>query len=200
MTAGGCKVCRVTEKWGVTSADEELLARWRGEGCDRQGYRKLAEWLNVSLLRREMNRTGLATIGGEARSRYRRLEDESETAEEVRELLRTSGVPIDELERDFVSYGVVRKHLMECLEAERDESGGGDAAWAPDALAYTQRHAASKAADAVRALVNAGRLEAVDQPAVTVTVELTCPSCSRTVPVEEALERGRLCDCSRDAT
>ena len=196
MESTGCKVCRVLEAWDLVDLEEELLARWRGEDGDRMGYRKLAEWLNVTLLRKEMDRAGLTTVGGVAASRYERLEDGGEPGATVREFLRREGLAIEEIERDFVSYGVVRTHLKECLDADREATGTRDAAWTSESVAHTRRFAESKVESAVRAGVNAGRLSVGDAPEISVSIELTCPSCAATVGAEEALEGGWTCGCA----
>lgn len=160
------------------------------------GYRKLAEWLNVTLLRKEMDRAGLTTVGGAAAARYERLNEGGESATTVRRFLREEGLAVDEVERDFVSYGVVRTHLKECLDAERETTDSSDAAWTPGSLAHTRRFAESKVESTVRAGINADRLVIGGKPEVSVSIEITCPSCSTTVPAETALEEGWTCNCT----
>ena len=195
MTDHGCKVCRVLDERDAGHLDDELVARWHGEGDERMGYRRLADWLNVTLLRREMERVGLPTGGGEARSRYERLTGEA-TADAVRRLLRQEGVAVDALTDDFVSYSVVRTHLRDCLGEERDPSPPVE--WEADRLADLQTYAASEAADAIRSLVNKGKLSAGGAVEPAVTIRVRCAACGATTPVDEALAAGAVCDC-RDA-
>jgi hypothetical protein len=198
MSDDRCKVCTTLKTWGRPWMEQSLVARWRGEEGEegeRMGYRRLAYWLNVSLLQRAMDRAGLPTAGNEAASRYDRLIGDDETvARGVREVLREGGVPIDDLERDFVSYGVVRTHLRDCLDLDRPTvQTGGD--WEADAVEGARRRAEDRVFAAVRARYNKGRLEAGGLPEVDVAVTITCPVCGTTVPVDEAFEAGRLCDC-----
>lgn len=72
----GCKVCRVLDQRDLEGYDEHMLSAWRGDGPNRNGYRELARWLNVTLLRREMDEVGLSTLGGEADSKYERLQND----------------------------------------------------------------------------------------------------------------------------
>ncbi|WP_254861532.1 rod-determining factor RdfA [Halovivax gelatinilyticus] len=189
MTDYGCKVCRVLDERELEGYDETLLDRWLADGPGRMGYRALARWLNTTMLRREMDMAGLTTLGDEAASKYDRLTADDDTVSaEVRSSLRTDGVPIDELEADFVSYGVVRTHLTECLGAERDPEPDSD--WERDALSITRQHAETKAAEAIRSLENKGELEAVGDISVNVTFELECAETHRTVALERALRRG----------
>ncbi|GAB7095160.1 hypothetical protein JCM30237_23130 [Halolamina litorea] len=192
MTDHGCKVCRVLDERGLGHLDAELVARWRGDGEARLGYRRLADWLNTTLLRREMERVGMATGGGEARSRYDRLSDD-DTAEGVADLLRRGGVAVDDLRADFVSYSVVRTHLRDCLGEERDPAPPSD--WEADRIQALEEYAADQAGDAVRSLVNKGTLDAGGEVSPSVSVTVTCADCGATVAFADAVDAERFCDC-----
>lgn len=187
MSEHGCKVCRVLADRGMGEYESRLVSQWKGEEGQRKGYRQLAEWFNVTILRREMDRSGLPTLGNEAESKYERLRGDDTVAEEVRTNLRTAGVPIDQIESDFVSYGVMRKHLTECL-GEEYEAESTD--WEEDAIETTKHHASSKISEAVSSAVSKGNLEAVGDITVTVSVELECDETRVSVPVERAMRRG----------
>lgn len=178
--------------------DQKLLDEWRGVDGQRKGYRTLARELNVALLRREMDRAGIETVAGEATSKYERLTDGGEdVARETRELLSENGVFVRDLERDFVSYGVVRTHLQSCLEAEyTPEPSTGE--WTTTSIEIASSAAASKATEAVRALVNRGELHAGGDVTVSVSVTATCTECESTVEVEDAVDRGYVCECDID--
>jgi hypothetical protein len=188
MADYGCKVCRVLDERGMERYESRLVEQWQEEGSQRKGYRQLATWLNVTTLRREMDQAGLSTLGDEARSKYERLTGDDETvAAEVRNSLRTRGVPVDAVEDDFVSYGVVRKHLKECLGEDRAFEGGD---WEADAIDIARDHAQSKVEAAVGSLVRKGDIEAVGDVAVHVDVELECTETHVRVPLDRALRRG----------
>ena len=194
MTDYGCKVCRVLDERGLNRLDEELVARWHGESSERMGYRRLADWLNTTLLRREMERAGVPTGGDEARSRYDRLRGDDDTADAVGDLLRREGVTVDSVREDFVSYSVVRTHLRDCLGEERDSSPPAD--WETDRLEGLQAYTTDEAADAIRSLVNKGALSAGGEIEPVVSIRVTCSACGVTVPVDDALAAGTFCDCS----
>ena len=195
MTDDRCKVCRTLSAWGRPWMEESLVARWRGEEGERMGYRRLARWLNATLLEQAMERAGLPTAGDEAASRYDRLVgDDEDVARGVREVLQDGGVPVDDLAADFVSYGVVRTHLLECLEAERPERDPDD--WEADAVAAARKRALEQVYAAVRARFNKDRLAAGGVPDVDVAVTLTCPACGVQASAVEALNSRMLCDCS----
>lgn len=188
MDEYGCKVCRVLDERDMERYESQLVDQWQADRPQRKGYRQLAEWLNVTVLRREMDRAGLSTLGDEATSKYERLRGDDETvAAEVRNDLRTAGIPIDEVESDFVSYGVVRTHLKECL-GEDQEFESGD--WEADAIDIARDHAARKVREAVESLQHKGEIDAVGDLTVHVDVELECESTHVRIPVDRAIRRG----------
>jgi hypothetical protein len=187
MGEHGCKVCRVLDERGMQGYESRLVAQWKGEAGQRKGYRNLSKWLNVTILRREMDRSGMSTLGNEAESQYERLQREDTVAEEVRTNLRTAGIPIDSVEADFVSYGVVRTHLTECL-GESYEHEEGD--WEAESIEMTRSFAESKLSEAVRSASKKGKLEAVGDISVSVSIELECEATHVRVPIDQALRRG----------
>jgi hypothetical protein len=189
----GCKVCRVLAARDLGHYDDRILSEWRGDEDGRTGYRGLARWLNVTLLAREMERAGLPTLGGEPESKYERLRGEDATAEEVATLLRREGVDVERLRDDFVSYGVVRTHILDCLDAEYEPEEPTD--WEPAAIDVARDHARERIGESVRALVGKGRLEAGDGVSVHLAVELECETCGTRVPLDRALRRGAVCEC-----
>lgn len=187
MTDTRCKVCRVLADREMEEYEQRMAEHWHGESGTRMGYRQLAEWFNVTLLRREMDKAGVSTLGDEAESKYERLQDGGTVAEEVRTVLERNGVPIEDVESDFVSYGVIRTHLTECL-GEEYEAESGD--WERDAIDRARDHAEQKISEAVAAAVSKGKLDAVGEVSVEVSVDLTCSETHVSVPVEQALRRG----------
>lgn len=193
MPEHGCKVCRVLAERGMERYEQRLIEQWKADRPQRKGYRQLATWLNALILRREMERAGLSTLGDEAASKYERLTaDDSAIAAEVRDALQNSGIDVESLENDFVSYGVVRTHLKECLDQERPEEESTE--WEPEAIEIARSRAEQKTREAVRALVNKERLSTGGDVSVHVSVELECERCHSRVPVERALRRGYICN------
>lgn len=192
MSEHGCKVCRVLDERDMERYEDQLVDQWQADGPDRKGYRQLAEWLNVTMLRREMDRAGLSTLGREAASKYERLDEGSPSVEEeVATDLAAAGIDVDGLRADFVSYGVVRTHLRDCLDLEYTPESGD---WEADAIEMARDYATEKVAAAARSLHNKGDLDA-GELAVNVDVELECESCHATVPADRAIRRGYICEC-----
>jgi hypothetical protein len=197
MSEYGCKLCRVLDERGLADYDERMLAQWRGETGPRKGYRTLATDFNTTLLRREMDRAGVSTLGDEAESKYGRLTGDNEAvAREVREVLRGEGVPIDDLEADFVSYGAVRTHFKSCLEADYDPDISQTASdWERTTIDIARSTATEKTAEAVGALVSSGTLEIGGEPSIEVDISIECSSCHTRIPVDRAIRRGYVCRC-----
>lgn len=187
MTDKTCKVCRVLAEREMGEYESQMVSHWKGEIGQRKGYRQLAEWFNVTMLRREMDKAGLSTLGNEAESKYERLNDEQTVAEEVRMDLRRAGLPIDDLESDFVSYGVIRKHLTECLGEEYEHKSSD---WEREAIDRARSHAQQKISEAVQAALSKGKLTAAGEVTVNVSVELECEETQVRIPVDRAMRRG----------
>lgn len=192
----GCKVCRVLADRDLGHYDERLLSEWRGDEAQRKGYRQLARWLNITLLRREMDKAGLPTLGKEAESKYDRLRGEETNAAEVADILEREGIDVERLYDDFVSYGVVRTHITECLGAEYEPGEPDD--WETNAIDIARDHARGKVHDAVRSLAGKGVIEAGGDITVHLDVELECETCRSRVPLRRALRRGRVCRCKSE--
>jgi hypothetical protein len=196
MSDFGCKVCRVLEERDMKRYEGRLLEKWQGSEAERKGYRQLARWLNVTALQREMDRAGLSTLGGEAESKYERLQGEQKIADEITESLSQAGIDVSRLSSDFVSYGVVRTHIKECLGAEREVTSSD---WEQDAIKISRDHAETKFVEAVRSLDNKGKLAAGGDISVHVTADIECEACQAQVPLERAVRRGYICDCGESS-
>jgi hypothetical protein len=189
----GCKVCRVLDERGLSGYDDRLLSEWRGEDGQRKGYRELARWLNVTLLRREMDEVGLSTLGDEAGSKYDRLTNDDTNAVEVANMLEREGVDVEALTGDFVSYGVVRTHITDCLGASYEPPEPTE--WESEAVSIARDHALEKIEQAVSSLLRKGTVAAGGPVSVSLDVELECEACQSRVPLRRALRRGHVCQC-----
>lgn len=201
MSEYGCKLCRVLDERGLVDYDERMLAQWRGETGPRKGYRTLATEFNTMLLRREMDRAGVSTLGDEAESKYARLTGDNEAvAREVREVLKGEGVPIDELEADFVSYGAVRTHIKSCLNSDYEpEVSSKKSDWERTTIDIARSTAVEKTTEAVGAMISSESLEIGGEPSVKVDISVECSSCHTRIPVERAIRRGYVCRCGTDS-
>ena len=191
MSEDGCKVCRLRREYDLERLDETLLERWQ-RPKDRQGYRQLATYVNATLLEYELERAGVYTLEPAAIALYERLVDGDA---EIMRKLRLEEVPLDRLERDFVSYGVIRTHLTECLGAEWSGTER-TTEWERETLETVVPRLVDRSTDAIRSLVERGEIDVPETVEVAVETTVRCPTCDETAAVEALLEGGPLCDCS----
>lgn len=196
MEQYGCKVCRVLDEQGVDHYDDRLLEEWQADRSQRKGYRALTRWLNVTLLRREMDRAGLPTLGGEAASKYERLQNDDGDGAEVERMLRREGVDVDALQDDFVSYGVMRTHLLDCLDAEYERAESASD-WEDESIRIARDHAEGKITEAVQSLVNKDEIAAGGDVSVHVEPEIECGECRMRAPLRRVRRRGYVCECTK---
>jgi hypothetical protein len=108
------------ELGGVGATLEE---RWTRDE-ERWSLRELADWFNRQLLAQVMNDAGLQTVDGEVANNYRLLtDDDVREADRVqlRRRLEQSGIDVDTVRREFVTYQAIRSYLKEVRDATRDQ-------------------------------------------------------------------------------
>jgi hypothetical protein len=143
-----------------------------------------------------MDKAGLPTLGGEAASKYERLRDDDRDGAEVERMLRREGVGIDALDDDFVSYGVMRTHLLECLDAEYEPAESASD-WEAESIRIARDHSEEKIADAVRSLVNKEEIAVGGDVSVRIDAEIECGECEVRAPLRRVRRRGYVCECSK---
>lgn len=174
--------------------NDRLIARWKGDGVGTaQGYRPLTEWFNKQLLKREYDRTGIEAAGTRIDRDYEALGDETLESEEVRDSLRSRGVDVERVEGSFVSWSTMQRHLKDCLGAEK-EPQRARTNWERNSIEFARDQLESKVDDALSSLDSKGELQRASDAEVSITVELSCPECPLRVPLEQALERGYICE------
>ena len=197
-----CKVGAAIERFDLDetadmaeSFDDRLVARWKGEGRNTaQGYRPLTEWFNKRLLKREYDRNGVAAGGTRLDREYEALTgDDDVRLEEVRGALRSDGVDVDAVERSFVSWSTMQRHLTGCLDAEK-EPQRAETDWERNSVAVARDQLTAKVESAVRSLSSKGELEDGEDVDVSVTIELECPECPLRVSLDRAIDRGYVCE------
>lgn len=115
------KVGRGLIKYDLVELADELAARWTVEGDERWGLRKLADWLNKQFLRAALTEADQSVSAADLETIYQQLtaDDVSQgTQTERRNELERAGVPIEQVERDFVSYQAIHTFLTEVADLE----------------------------------------------------------------------------------
>lgn len=202
MTADrGCKVDFVIDRYalsapksGYSSLDEYLVARWTGTEGESAGYQQLTDWFNKRLLKHVYEQNGRETIGTRIDSEYEALNGDDELVrEEVIDDLASDGIAAESLTDDMVSWSTMRRHLKDCLEAEKP-TPPSRTDWELESVNIARERAEQKTVAALRSLANKQRLPEAHRADVTVQIKLSCPECPTRIPLEDALARGYVCN------
>lgn len=201
MARDCCKVARCRRENDLRSPDDALddlddylVARWRGEaGYDETGVRGLVDWFNRYVVRETYIEHGRRVTNTRIESEYDALtsDDEAVVAEVVDDLAR-DGIDGAALRDSFPSRSTMARHLRDCLGAQKDTSATGD--WERDSIEHSRESARDHVSSVLETLANKGRLPGADEAILSIPVYLACPDCSRRVDLEEALERGYICE------
>ncbi|MFD1514191.1 rod-determining factor RdfA [Halomarina rubra] len=195
------KVARLIEAYDLGSSfGAHLEARWTAEGDDRLSLRDLADRFNRELLRSALEDAGESPIDGEVENLYRLLTDDevsSGVQTEASARLERTGVDVDQLERDFVTYQAIRSYLTKYRDAEYSEPSDEDR---PEKVRQTVQRLQSRTQSVTERSL--GQLREADHLTLGefrlfVDVDVLCEDCGAQYGVAELLERGG-CDCDAD--
>ena len=193
----GCKLGRITAEYGLDRLNDELVTSWTGTGEEQYSTRELATQVNQRVLEAALENAGVMLKDGEVENTYRLLTDDdvtSGTRVQTRNELERDGVPIDDVESDFVSHQTVYNHLTKCLEAslaepddeERIERG-------LEKLGALQNRTAAVTDDTIAQLDRNDAIE-IGEFDVLVSVTVTCQDCQEQYTVRDLLDE-RACGC-----
>lgn len=197
------KVGRVIEEYGLDGLGAELETRWTGERGEELSLRALADLFNRRVLEAAMAEAGLRSLDGEVENRYRLLTDEEVSAgmaEQARRDLDRAGVPIEEVETDFVSHQTIYTYLTEHRGAshpssvERTPEERRDREREKIGALITRTTVVTE--DSIERLAKNGALTGGISD-VFVDVQVTCDSCGRSTAAVTFLEQGG-CSCRDD--
>jgi hypothetical protein len=194
------KVGRVIDEYGLEGFGAELETRWTGEQGDGVSLRALADLFNRRVLEAAMDEAGARSLDGEVENRYRLLTDSEVSAgmrEQARRELDRAGVPIEEVESDFVSHQSIYTYL-------KDHRGANH----PSNVERTPEERRERELDKIGALITRTTVvteDSIERLAkgealsggisdVFVDVQVTCESCGRSMAATAFLEDGG-CSC-----
>lgn len=191
-----CKVGTVAAAYGFEDVDDRLRTRWG----DDASVRDLAGGFNRRVLRAAVEASGTVPIDGEIENLYRVLTDDTVDAgsrTRARERLRQDGVPVEDVEDQFVSHQTMYRHLTDCLETEH-ESGYEAPEERVDAWRGRIRSLRNRTASVTERGVD--QLSAADAVAVgsfdvLVDISVLCDDCGGYYDIEEFLD-DRACGCT----
>ncbi|SEH18198.1 hypothetical protein SAMN04487967_3738 [Natronorubrum sediminis] len=195
--ACGCKLGRVAAEYELSSLNSDLVMYWVGDGDEQLSTRQLATHVNQQILEAGLEDTGIVPKDGEVENTYRLLTDDdvsSGTRVQTRNELRRDGVPIDDVESNFVSHQTVYNHLTNCLEAELDTPSDEERVeQSTNKLGALQNRTAAVTTDTVAQLKRNDIVD-IGEFTVTVSVTVTCEECLQEYPIRTLFEE-RSCDC-----
>ena len=194
----GCKIGRVADRYELSTLDDDLVAYWTGEAAEQYSTRELATYLNQRILEAALEEAAISVKEGEVENTYRLLTDDdvsSGTQVQTRTELERDGVPIEDVESDFVSHQTVYNHLTDCLnvslETPTDEERLERSA---EKLGALQNRTTAVTADTVAQLKRNGILD-IGEYNVTVSITVTCEECFQEYTIRDLLDE-RACDCT----
>lgn len=193
------KVARLIERYDLDGLGDELERRWTGDGIERQSLRDCAALFNERLLEAALLQAGTTALETDVETAYERLTDDDITTgvrTDTRRRLERSGVDVDRLERDFVTYQAIRSYLTEYRDAEYE--GLTDEEKIEKDLRSIQRlltRTRSVTEDRIESLHETGRIDA-ESFEVLLDLQVLCQQCGRQYAIAEFLD-GDGCDCQR---
>lgn len=192
------KVGEVISRYDLEDFHGELADRWLGDGREAQSLRELAADLNVAVLREAMKSANLQPLDGEVENAYRLL-----TADEVSSGMRTAkrneleraDIDVDSVEDDFVTHQAVYTYLTEVLDVSKQKQNDVDPVEKhSERINRLRSRTEAVATNSIESLVGNNALD-VDDPEVSVTIQVYCHQCNRQYPLSSLMEQGG-CDCA----
>ncbi|MFC6719296.1 rod-determining factor RdfA [Natrialbaceae archaeon GCM10025810] len=192
-----CKVGRIAARYDLADLDGELARYWTGEGDERYSTRRLARYVNESILEAAFDRTGVRYKDGEIENTYRLLTDDDVSSGErvqTRNELERESIPVDRLESDFVSHQTVYNHLTKCLELSLEQPSDEERLErGRNRLRALQARTATVTEETVDRLRRTDVLD-LGEHSVLVSITVTCEECHEQLTLREVFERGG-CEC-----
>ncbi|AHG01345.1 hypothetical protein HALLA_02885 (plasmid) [Halostagnicola larsenii XH-48] len=193
----GCKLGRIGGEYELSGLDDELVALWTGNADEQYSTRKLATYVNELVLETAFEEAGVSAKEGEVENTYRLLTDDdvtSGTQVQTRNELERDGVPIEQVESDFISHQTVYNHLTKCLEASLETPSDEERLErSREKLGSLQNRTAAVTSDTVAHLERNEILDIGDYN-VSVGITVTCEDCFEEYTIRDLLEN-RSCSC-----
>jgi hypothetical protein len=190
------KVARLIDEHDAEDVGEALEHRWTSNGYEGMSLRELEAYFNEYLLEQRMRSVGMQSIRGEVSNIYRLLTDDEVSRSDyirAKRRLERSGVDVEQLEREFVSYQSIRTYLREVRGAEYR---GPDTDPKESACTFIRMMESRTASVVENKLDQFNRHDdfAIPEPQVIVNADVICGECSAQYSVQEVLESSG-CEC-----
>ncbi len=192
-SGGGCKVDRVSRKYGLDTIDE-VLKDLQNEGTS---LRDLEAQYNQRVLESALREAGVDVLSGEVENLYRLFIGDDVSAGmqvEARSRLKQHGTDPESIRNDFVSYQTIRTHLRECLSVDTERTSTVTTTGAKNTVFKLLSRTESVTKRTIERLRSNGYLHigAVD---VTLSLRIACTDCGEEYTFSRLVERGQ-CSCT----
>lgn len=191
-----CKIDRISEEYDLTELDEELYDQHQESGAS---LRDLEAYVNRRILEHALEDAEVIPLGG-VESIYEILDSDDVSAgkqAELRARLTQAGIDIEQVERDFVTYQTVRKHLRQALDLDTGKRQTTDIDDAETTIRRLRSKSETVIAETLNRLRKAGKLN-TDELDIMVSIRVTCKGCGDSYPLHNLLDRGK-CQCGGNA-
>ncbi|WP_137284550.1 rod-determining factor RdfA [Halorussus salinisoli] len=191
------KVEKALEEYDLSGVGDQLEDYWLGTGNEQYSLRELESWFNEQILRAALEEASTNPLDGEVENIYRLLsEDEvsSGMRSQARNRLERSGIEVEKLEDDFVSYQSIRTYLTNHrnVSAPTDDTSN-----LPEREVENIQRLKSRLSTVteskLRRLQDAGEIQ-IDSLQVLADLRVFCETCGSRYSVEELLKHGH-CNC-----
>jgi hypothetical protein len=193
------KVARVLETYGLEDLGPELEAAWTDDGGERASLRDLADRMNRAVIEAAMREVGEDPLSGEIETVYEALgagEASAGVEQDVRGRLDRSGVDVETLESDLVSYQAIRTYLTRDREVEYSQPDTDPTASTRDRIQRLRGRLRAVTDQRLDDLAESGRLT-LGETHTLVQVQVYCEDCGRQFEIDELLDRGG-CECESE--
>lgn len=192
-----CKLGRIGDRYDLSTIDKRLVEQWTADGEERSSLRELSRSVNETLLRSAMEEADVAYRPGEVESTFETLTDDdvsSGVRTETRRELSSDGVPVDDVEADFVSHQTVHSHLTDCLDVSRESASRTEQLRKDrERIQALTNRTATVCEDTLDRLERTEAIE-LGSFAVFTSATVLCEDCGSQYAIDELLDRGS-CDC-----
>lgn len=192
------KVGHVLQEYGLSDLHNELPSLWTGGPTEEaMSLRSLAEKINIELIHRELQRTGVNPVEGEAENVYRLLTQSSVSAgveTQLRNKLDRRGIDLDQLESDFVTHQAVYNYLSDVFEISKEsDTDQNPIQKHEERINKLQNRTIAVLENSLQELQSSDEIY-VGSADVLVNVEVYCQECGNQYSYSELLQN-RGCSC-----
>lgn len=193
-----CKVACLIEEYDIDEMEDELVAKWRGEGGEEMSVRELTKLFNKELLRTALDRGNINHLEGEVENTYRLLTDADVTEGvkvNVRRALKRGDVEIEVVEDDLISHQTLYNHLTDCLGVSKPEKEGDPIDKNATEMFSLQNRTVAVVDSKLEQLSKQEHL-ALDEFEVYVDINVFCRECDSMQELGQLLRNGG-CSCQQ---